>query len=277
MLSYRHLFHAGNHGDVLKHIVQVLIIEYLKNKDKPFLFVDTHAGAGCYDLSQEWAQKHREYENGIGKLWRRADAPEAMRAYLRLIEALNTQGELKTYPGSPWIAQALLRDADRLRLYELHPAEFQSLQALFGKNRKISVEQADGFAALKALLPPPQRRALVLVDPPYEVKQDYRASVQALQEAYRRMPTGVYQVWYPQVMPTLTEKMLSDIKRIGFEKMLHAELCVDTTAAQGMVRSGVLVLNPPWMLAQQLAQILPYLSRCLALNGAGDFSLESLP
>jgi 23S rRNA (adenine2030-N6)-methyltransferase len=241
------------------------------------LYVDTHAGAGCYDLRQEWAQKHREYEGGISRLWHCNDLPEALQGFIRVIEALNSDGKLRYYPGSPWLAQALLRSDDRLRLYELHPAEFQSLLQLFSKNRQISVEQSNGFAALKALLPPPQRRALVLLDPPYEVKEDYHVLVSALQDAYKRMPTGVYQVWYPVVMPAQTDKMLKKIKSIGFEKILRLELCVDTRAKEGMARSGVLVLNPPWILAQQMAQILPYLAQHLALGGAGDFSLESLP
>lgn len=277
MLSYLHAFHAGNHADVLKHCVLTLVLEYMARKDKPFLYIDTHAGAGRYDLRNDRATKIREYDTGIGRIWHHdADAPPAMQRYLQLLRALNPSGELRHYPGSPWIAQSLLRAQDRARLFELHPAEYQQLRALFAGNRQFRVEQGDGFQALSALLPPAERRAVILVDPPYEVKTDYPAVLAAITAAQRKFSTGVYLVWYPVLTRKQASRLASDFTRSGMRNMLLAELTIHAdTQHAGMTGSGMILVNPPWQLAEALQSVLPYLQQKLAGEG-GKYRVQQL-
>ncbi|MEO8330894.1 MAG: 23S rRNA (adenine(2030)-N(6))-methyltransferase RlmJ, partial [Gallionella sp.] len=181
MLSYRHAFHAGNHADVLKHFIEVQLLHYLAQKDKPFWYIDTHAGAGCYSLESGYATQNAEYQSGIALLWERDDLPAPLAEYVALVKRINPDGQMKLYPGSPLIALEMLREQDRMRLFELHPTDSEILQQNFaGHGSQVLMQTADGFGALKALLPPPPRRALVLIDPPYEDKQDYRRVVAAL-------------------------------------------------------------------------------------------------
>ncbi|MGM0513104.1 MAG: 23S rRNA (adenine(2030)-N(6))-methyltransferase RlmJ, partial [Pseudomonadota bacterium] len=172
MLSYRHSFHAGNHADVLKHTVQSLIIEALKEKDKPLLYLDTHSGAGRYQLSGEHAERTGEYLEGIGLLWQRDDLPEELAAYMSVVHNFNRSGTLRYYPGSPLIARQLLRPQDKIHLTELHPSDFPLLRNEFQKDDRAKVQRADGYQQLKSQLPPPSRRGLILMDPPYEMKTD---------------------------------------------------------------------------------------------------------
>ena len=200
MLSYRHAFHAGNHADVLKHFIEVQLLRYLAQKDKPFWYIDTHAGAGCYALDSGYATQNAEYESGIARLWERDDLPAPLAEYVALVKRINPDGQMKLYPGSPLVALELLREQDRMRLFELHPTDSEILQQNFaGHGTQVLMQTADGFGALKALLPPPPRRALVLIDPPYEDKQDYQRVVSALREGLKRFANGVYAVWYPQL------------------------------------------------------------------------------
>jgi len=277
MLSYLHAFHAGNHADVLKHCVLTLVLEYLAGKDKPFLYVDTHAGAGRYDLRADRTALTREYERGIARIWQQgADAPAAMQRYLQLIRDLNPAGELHRYPGSPWIARSLLRAQDRARLFELHPNEYQQLRTLFAGSRQIRTEQGDGFLALRAVLPPAERRAVILVDPPYEVKSDYQTVVQAVTAAQRKFPTGVYLVWYPVLTRKQASRLESDMVRSGMRNILLAELtlCADTQHA-GMTGSGMMIINPPWQLGAALETVLAYLRQALAGEG-GRYRVQQL-
>ena len=192
MLSYRHAFHAGNHADVLKHFIEVQLLLYLSQKDKPFWYIDTHAGAGCYSLDSGYATQNAEYENGIARLWKRDDLPAPLTAYVALVKRLNPDGNMMLYPGSPLVALELMREQDKLRLFELHPTDHEILQENFAAyGSRVLMQKADGFAALKALLPPPPRRALVLIDPPYEEKQDYQRVVSALREGLKRFANGV--------------------------------------------------------------------------------------
>ncbi|MBI3187366.1 MAG: 23S rRNA (adenine(2030)-N(6))-methyltransferase RlmJ, partial [Gammaproteobacteria bacterium] len=251
MLSYRHAFHAGNHADVLKHCVLMLVLEYMKQKDKPFLYVDTHAGAGLYDLHGDWAKKTRDYDTGIGRIWQSGvkNAPEAMRAYLQAIESLNPQGELNEYPGSPWLAQFMLREQDRARLFELHTKEYQLLSALFARDKQIKTELRDGFQALSAVLPPPERRAVILVDPPYEVKADYQTVIESLKTAHKKFSTGVYLLWYPVVNRKYVNSIERELIDSGIRNILLAELAIGPDAEDaGMTASGMIVINPPWQL-----------------------------
>ena len=198
MLSYRHGFHAGNHADVLKHIALVALLRILTRKDKPVFVVDTHAGAGMYSLEEGFAVRNGEFRNGIALLWERNDLPEPMADYVNQVRAINPDGVLRYYPGSPWIAFGVLRPQDRLRLFELHSTEGQILSEQFAQaGRRVTVTAGDGFAGLKAVLPPQSRRGLVLIDPSYELASDYRAVVAALRDGMQRFATGTYAVWYP--------------------------------------------------------------------------------
>ena len=216
MLSYRHAFHAGNHADVLKHFVLVQIARYLGQKDAPFWIVDTHAGAGCYDLTGDHAQKLGEYRDGIGRLWERKDLPPALADYVDLVRRCNSGAQLRRYPGSPWLAAQCLREEDRLRLFEMHPSDLKLLQANFKEGgRRISVTAGDGFAGLKALLPPPPRRALVLTDPSYETRNDYLNVVKAMEDGLKRFATGTYAVWYPCLARTESRQLPEKLKALA--------------------------------------------------------------
>lgn len=249
MLSYRHGFHAGNFADLLKHLVLVLTLDYLKSKPAPIRYIDTHAGAGLYDLRSAMSRKTGEFRAGIGALDLAAVPPE-LESFAALMRPYLAADK---YPGSPLIAARLLRQQDELRLYELHPAEFPRLAARFAKDRRVRVFNSDGFDALKAQLPVRNARALVLIDPSYEVESDYRRVVEAVREGVRRMPHAVYAVWYPVVKPLLFEPMLKRLGNLGGDKTLCVEL---TTAGSeqpsGMTAAGMVVLNPPWLLADQL-------------------------
>lgn len=276
MLSYRHAFHAGNHADVLKHAVLLQALDYLKRKDKPFLFIDTHAGAGLYDLAGPWPQKNREYDGGIGRLLKCPQLPGELEDYVGLVRSLNDHGPLQRYPGSPWLAAERLRAQDRARLFELHPADFEALHALFLRAKRVKVAQEDGFQALPSLLPPAQRRALVLIDPPYEVKQDYATAVTALQAAWRRFPAAVYLLWYPVVRRAGIDRLERDLKDSGMRDVLQIELSVAPENAGGMQTSGLIIVNPPWTLKPQLQGLLQFLADTLGQEGQGSYRIATL-
>jgi 23S rRNA (adenine2030-N6)-methyltransferase len=278
MLSYRHAFHAGNHADVLKHFIEVQLLRYLAQKDKPFWYIDTHAGAGCYALDSGYAAQNAEYESGIARLWDRDDLPESLADYVALVKHINPDGQMKLYPGSPLVAQALLRDGDRMRLFELHPSDSEILQQNFS-GQGVLVQTADGFGALKSLLPPPPRRALVLIDPPYEDKQDYQRVVSALKEGLKRFPSGVYAVWYPQLQRSDARQLPGQLKQLPVKSWLNVALSVQglSTDGFGMHGSGMFILNPPWNLHGVLQQVMPYLVRHLGQDAHASFTLEQNP
>jgi len=276
MLAYRHAFHAGNHADVLKHIVLLRLMRHMNLKDKGYRMVDTHAGAGLYALDSPQAQKKGEYLQGIGRLWSRDDAPEGVADYLQCVRGLNGNGVLQQYPGSPMLARMLLRPQDQLRLFELHPNEHQALQSLLGSARGIEIRQADGFAALKSQLPPPTRRALVLLDPSYEGHGDYPLVLDALRDALRRFAEGVYMVWYPLVNKPGAAALVQGLKTLAPKAWLHARLSVQRTDAMGfgLAGSGIVVINPPHTLHAQLQALLPWLSQALAQHAGAGHLLE---
>lgn len=276
MLSYRHAFHAGNHADVLKHAVLAAMLDYFNQKDKPYWVIDTHAGAGCYQLDTGFAAKNAEYESGIARLWDRDDLPAMLKRYVELVRATNPDGGRKLYPGSPLIAWNILRADDRLRLFELHPTDIKLLQQTFeGAARRVQIQQADGFAGLKALLPPPSRRALVLIDPPYEVKEDYRHVITALKDALQRFATGTYAIWYPQLQRHEVPAMLENLKKLPVKEWLHVALDINTPSPDGfgMHGSGLFILNPPWTLHAMLQEAMPWLVATLGGEGA-NYTLE---
>jgi 23S rRNA (adenine2030-N6)-methyltransferase len=277
MLSYRHAFHAGNHADVLKHFIEVQLLRYLAQKDKPFWYIDTHAGAGCYALDTGYATQNAEYESGIARLWQRDDMPAALAEYVSLVKRLNPDGQMNLYPGSPLIALELLREQDRLRLFELHPSDSEILDENFAAyGSKVLIQTADGFGALKALLPPPPRRALVLIDPPYEDKQDYQRVVSALREGLKRFSNGLYAVWYPQLQRAEARQLPDQLKQLPVKSWLHVALSVQSPSADGfgMHGSGMFILNPPWLLNGILEEVMPYLVKVLGQDNGAGFELE---
>ncbi|MDR2875146.1 MAG: 23S rRNA (adenine(2030)-N(6))-methyltransferase RlmJ [Methylobacillus sp.] len=272
MLSYRHAFHAGNHADVLKHAVLVFMLDYYNQKDKPYWFIDTHAGAGRYQLNTGFAAKNAEHETGIGRLQTRDDMPEMLRRYVAL-----AREDAAFYPGSPLIAWKLSRPQGKLWLFELHPTDVSLLRDTFARGgRRVQIQQADGFAGLKALLPPSPRRALIFIDPPYEVKDDYRYVVTALKDALQRFATGTYAVWYPKLQRPEIRAMLENLKKLPCKDWLNVALDIHAPNPDGygMHGSGLFILNPPWTLHAALRETLPWMVETLGGEGAG-YELES--
>lgn len=278
MLSYRHAFHAGNHADMIKHFILFLTLDYFNQKDKPYWYIDTHSGAGLYDLSGSEAQKVGEYKQGIRLLQEAEHLPPELSAFIARLNTILPQEQL--YCGSPWLAQALTRDSDKLRLFELHPADFQHLknnmeEARLGRRGQIM--QADGFRGLISLLPPPPRRAVVLIDPPYEEKQDYQRVVQTLKDALKRFEQGCYMVWYPCLSREESRKLPEQLQKLMPESYLHAELHVHTPRPDGfgMHGSGMFIINPPYLLPELLKNNLPALTEILAQDNGARFVLNS--
>ena len=276
MLSYRHAYHAGNHADVFKHWVLTLLVRSLLNKDKPFFYLDTHAGAGRYHLSSEMARKNREFDTGIGRLWREPHLPEALRPYLDAVRVTNPGRDLQWYPGSPRMVRPHLRESDRMMLCELHPSDSGIVAAEFAGDRQVRVEAMDGYQAIKALLPPPERRGLVHIDPPYELKDERRRLLGAVTEGYRRWATGMYAIWYPIQDRATADDFLRRFKRLGIPKVLAAELCVLPDEPLRLNGSGMIIINPPWQLEQQLTETLPWLSDRLAQHRQGRWRVHWL-
>lgn len=274
MLSYRHSFHAGNHADVLKHIVQSLILDALKQKDKPFVYHDTHSGVGRYDLTHEWSEKTGEYKQGIARLWQQNETPDELESYLTAIRELNQSQTLRFYPGSPRVARAQLRKQDRMVLTELHPSDHPLLEQEFHRDSQVRIFKQDGFERLKASLPPKERRGLVLIDPPYELSKEYHDVVQAIYHSHKRWATGIYAIWYPVVNRCDIDDMLEGLQGLGIRKILQIELGVaPDTNERGMTASGMIVINPPWKLESQMRHILPYLQQVIA-PATGHFTVE---
>jgi 23S rRNA (adenine2030-N6)-methyltransferase len=277
MLSYRHGFHAGNHADVLKHFVWVQLLLNLTKKDKPLWVVDTHAGAGCYSLEQGYAAKNAEFETGIGRLWSRGDLPAPLAEYVDQVRSANPGGVLRTYPGSPQFALQLTREQDRLRLFEMHTNESKALQEHFrGAGRRVAVVAGDGFAGLRAVLPPPSRRGLVLIDPSYETTSDYDDVRAAVRDALQRFATGTYAVWYPQVQRRESENLPAQLRRLATGDWLHVSLRVmaPATSGFGLHGSGLFVFNPPWNLEIPLRSAMPTLVKMLGQDDQAAFALE---
>ena len=277
MLSYRHAFHAGNHADVLKHLVLVQLTRYLGQKDKPFSYLDTHAGAGIYTLNSGYAAKLAEYKNGMGRLWDRNDLPASLAEYMTIVRQLNPDRKLRAYPGSPYFALKTMREQDRLNLFELHSKDARLLQENFQEaGKRVVVEASDGFGGLKALLPPPSRRALVLIDPSYEEKQDYERVFHALKESLTRFPGGTYALWYPQITRIDAHDLPQRLKKLPAKSWLHVALrvCTPSKDGFGMHGSGMFVLNPPWTLHDTLQETMPYLTAALGLDSGAGFTLE---
>lgn len=277
MLSYRHSYHAGNHADVLKHVVLTLCIEALKEKDKPFLYLDTHSGAGRYLLQSEHAEKTGEYLSGINLIWQQPNTPDLLNTYISILKRYNPYQTLKYYPGSPLIAKQLLREQDKLNLTELHPTDYPLLRQEFNKDKRAKVLREDGFIQLKSKLPPVTRRGIILIDPSYEIKNDYYKIPSALFEAYKRFATAIYLIWYPVVSRTTTQRMIDDIIKLGIKRISQFELALKPDNNQkGMTASGMIVINPPWKLHEQMQTIMPWLKQILDTEKTGSFTVKQL-
>lgn len=277
MLSYRHSYHAGNHADVLKHIVLTLCINSLKEKEKPFLYLDTHSGAGRYLLQSEHSEKTGEYLSGINLIWQQSETPELLNTYLSVLKRYNPFDNLKYYLGSPLIAKQLLREQDKINLTELHPTDYPLLRQEFSKDKRARVLREDGFSQLKSKLPPESRRGIVLIDPSYEIKDDYQKIPKALLEAYKRFATGIYLIWYPVVSRTQTQKMIDEIVNLGIKKISQFEFAIKPDNNQkGMTASGIIVINPPWKLQQQMQTIMPWLKNTLDTEKMGNYLIKEL-
>ncbi len=266
MLSYRHSYHAGNFADVLKHIVLVQVVDYLQRKDKGITIVDTHAGAGMYRLNEEHAQKTAEFHDGIGKLWQRDESPEAALRYLDIVRDLNQDGALTLYPGSPEFSASLLRRQDNLRLFELHSTDYVILREhMAGKRRvKVQVDKVNGYKGVMGCMPPVTRRGLVLIDPPFEIKTDYEIAVDTIAKAWQRFAGGTYILWYPVVQRHYVDSMEQAFKDSGIKNVMQIEyLQSPDTEVHGMTGHGLFVVNPPWVLKEQMEQVLPWLIDCM--------------
>jgi 23S rRNA (adenine2030-N6)-methyltransferase len=280
-MNYRHVYHAGNFADVLKHAVLALVIEHLKLKEAPFRVIDTHAGAGLYDLTSAEAEKTGEWWDGIGCLL--PAAPPAgiaamLKPYLDVVCAENDGGErIVRYPGSPLIARRLMRPVDRLVVNEAHPEDAARLAALFAKDRQTKVLALDGWTALKALLPPKERRGVVLIDPPFEEPGEFDRLKDGLVAAHRRFATGTVILWYPIKDVRAVSAFARDVAALGIPKLLSAELFIDTPSDDGpLVATGLLILNPPFTLHAKLAVLLPYFAALFARGKGAESRLAWL-
>jgi 23S rRNA (adenine2030-N6)-methyltransferase len=264
-MNYRHAYHAGNFADVVKHATLALMIERLKAKPTAFCVVDTHAGIGRYDLSSIEAQKTGEFRDGVLRLLDRQPKalPAEVEPYLSVVRALNRdRGELRWYPGSPRLALDLLRPQDRLVLLELHPEDSRTLAALFAGDRRVTVHNADGYMGLKAFLPPKERRGLVLIDPPFERRDEFERLARGLRHAHRRWATGQYLLWYPIKDRPPVDVFHEQLKASGIGRVLVAELLLrPATDPDRLNGCGLVLVNPPWRLDAALSALLPKLAQ----------------
>lgn len=279
MLAYRHAFHAGNHADVLKHAVLIRVLRHMNQKDKPYRLVDTHAGAGGYSLEGRHAQHKGEFEHGIAQLWSRDDLPPMLADYVERVRQFNPDGKLTQYPGSPAIAQMVLRAHDQLRLFELHPTDHRILASYLGDAKGIEVFDTDGFDGLKGQVPPllaGSRRGVVLMDPSYEGHRDYGRVVASLREAIGRYADGTYLVWYPQVSKLEAAQLPKRLEALAPKGWLHARLTVQQPDRQGfgLAGSGMFVINPPYTLHDELLALLPWLTEVLGQYDGANYLLE---
>ena len=285
MFSYRHAFHAGSHADILKHLVMIHLVEYLQEKPGALTMVDTHAGAGIYSLIDGFATVSNEADQGIYRLAKFAETnsvSSGIANYLDYIRAENTADEIAIYPGSPFILARLLRTQDRLKLFELHPKEIDILRhniSELKQSRQIDIYAEDSFSRLKGLMPPPSRRGLVLIDPSYEDKQDYRYLETTMEEALHRFATGCYAIWYPCLSRRESAALPDHMKKIAAahkRSWLHVELRVENAPKERRLQaSGMFIINPPWTLEKQLAESLPILVKALGQDGGAGFVLKS--
>lgn len=269
-MNYRHAFHAGNHADVLKHYVLTRLIALLSRKEAPFAYLDSHAGIGLYDLRGDQASRTGEWLEGIARLWQASDVPDPLLDYLEVIRAMNPDGELRHYPGSPELARLLTREQDRLHLNEKHPEDGRLLKENMHGDRRVAVHLGEGWYVPRALLPTREKRALLLIDPPFEQVDEMERCAQSLSEAISRMRQAVVAIWYPIKDLRQLSRFYRDLQKSKAPKLLRVELYVHPTdEAARLNGSGLVISNPPWGLEDELKQILPWLADLLGQSQGG--------
>jgi 23S rRNA (adenine2030-N6)-methyltransferase len=272
LLSYRHLFHAGNFADVFKHALLSRLLMALGGKDKPYFYLDTHAGTGRYDLSHEWAWKAKEFEHGIARLWDRKDIPAGLAPYMDIVRAENPKGRLRFYPGSPLIALRLRRSVDRLVFSELNRTDCADLETTIGRARNASAHWMDGYQTITTFLPPPEKRGLVLLDSSFDRAREFPRLVKALKAAHQRWATGVYAIWYPLMEPAAMRDFARSLENTGIRKILRLELTVGREAeSRYMSGTGMVVVNPPWKFDSESRPLLDWLAQAMS-RGSGSGS-----
>ncbi|HDL6344537.1 TPA: 23S rRNA (adenine(2030)-N(6))-methyltransferase RlmJ [Pseudomonas aeruginosa] len=269
-MNYRHAYHAGNHADVFKHLVLARIFALLGRKDTPYAYLDSHSGVGLYDLQGDEASRTGEWEQGIARLWEREGLPEQLDDYLDVIRHLNPDGSLRYYPGSPELARRLTRAQDRVLLNELHPEDGRLLKANMAGERRVAVHQGDGWLLPRAFLPAPEKRAVLLIDPPFEQADELQRCVAALDEAIGRMCQTVVVIWYPIKDERQLKRFYQALERSVAPKLLRAELHVHPIDdAERFNGSGLAIVNPPWPLEDELRDLLPWLAEVMAQSQGG--------
>jgi 23S rRNA (adenine2030-N6)-methyltransferase len=264
MLSYQHAYHAGNFADVMKHMTLCLICDYMIQKDKPLFYLETHSGRGQYDLTQAIAQKTGEFKEGVSRVWEtKHNLPAACHSWLNVVEKYNSQQQLVSYPGSPLFALESLRDDDRFNFCELHPEEYQFLKQLPSHNKHVTFLFKDGIEHLKAALPPKEKRGLIFIDPSYELKQEYQSIPEMINQAYKKFSTGVYCLWYPIIKDFDHKKLIRHMINIGCSDQLRIELILEKNTGMGMRGCGLWILNPPYLLKNQMQEVLSVLIKHL--------------
>ncbi|MFD2166974.1 23S rRNA (adenine(2030)-N(6))-methyltransferase RlmJ [Thalassotalea euphylliae] len=276
MLSYRHAFHAGNFADVLKHSVLAYVLEYMAKKEKGYCYFDSHSGAGMYQLADDYAQKTGEYKDGIDKLYQKNNLPPLLDSYVDLIQSLNNRAELSVYPGSPAIAQAYARKQDTARLFEIHPTDFELLTEFTDTWKQCRLQKKDGYKGVVSQMPPTTRRGVLLIDPPYEIKDDYQKAVDTVVKAHTKFATGTFIIWYPVVKRHFIDAMEKGLTDSGIRNILQTELCLLADSEEyGMTGTGLFIVNPPWQLEAELETALPYLVSTLGTQKS-QFTLRQL-
>ncbi|MDK1289506.1 23S rRNA (adenine(2030)-N(6))-methyltransferase RlmJ [Pseudoalteromonas umbrosa] len=274
MLSYRHSFHAGNPADVIKHLVLAEVLSYMTRKDKPFDYIDTHSGAGLFELASSDAQKTQEFEDGIGRLMQYTGDNDAIIRYIEMVKEFNDK-KLAFYPGSPKVAEQYLRKQDKGWFFELHPQDLPLLQKNTAHKRSLRVKGEDGFKGLLGLVPPLSRRAVVLMDPPYEIKTDYQKAVKTILKAHKSFTSGTYMIWYPVVDRARIDQMEAELIASGVRNIQLFELATSgDTEERGMTASGMIVINPPYVLKSIMDAVLPELVKELAAEDGFFRSIE---
>lgn len=277
-MNYKHVYHAGNFADVTKHIILLALIGSLKRKDKPFLYLDTHAGSGYYDLSSTFANKTKEFESGIEKIIQAEHPPALIKEYLACVHDINNKltqskfASLRYYPGSPLIARHLLRAHDRIVACELHPEEYQSLRTTFINDKQVSVHHTDGFLGLKAFLPPQEKRGLILIDPPYEDPDEFNRIAHSMAAPLKRFESGVFAIWFPIKEKIHIERFYRTLRSHVKQPILAVELTIYPELTNHLNGNGLVIINPPYQLETSLQNILPWLWKALTINNQGSFN-----
>lgn len=278
-MNYRHAYHAGNHADVLKHVVLCRVVEYLKRKDKPFRAIDAHGGIGLYRLDGIEAGKTLEWQGGIGRMKEPfgADVEELLTPYRQILRELNGEGEPVCYPGSPMLIAMLMRQDDKLIANELHPKDRKALAACFADDRRVTVTERDALTIIKAQLPPPERRGLILIDPPYELKNETEQALKMLREGLKRFASGTFMLWYPLKADDVAERIKQGAAALGVPGILMCELRVrEAFKGGGLAGSGLVIVNPPHVLYGELQMLMPALAARLGIGSWGQGSVEWL-